>query len=702
MSYNRLIKMEKTSFQSMAKLKYLDLSHNYLDGVSGEYSFENFDFTGKIDLSFNLIKRLGKDFFASGLNSLNELDMSNNDLKRIENFSFKSLISLESLDLGTNALVILEDGLFSNLTKLVYLNVKNNHLRNLAFLKFLINLEHGDLSYNQIEIVHRDTFSFSPKITSINLNSNRIKHVHELSLKHLKHLNSLKISRNHLNLFNMSILNMEQMIELDLSFTRLEPLVKCENVQTFILRNVTPIDETFLNSNVKHLVFSYNSIKNFSYLNAMHQLEWLELREVSLKQMSQINFENFPRLTHLDLAFNSLKSLEYSRVLQNLVYLDLSHNRIEKIASDIFGHGEHNVISPLKYLNLEFNEIVRFENDCFLNYLNLEIFKASSNRLIDFPNFEYLSDQWLSNNFEFYFNSNQITMLKSRLFTLATIGLRMLNLDFNQIQRIDQDALLNLRNIENLSFAYNNLSRIERHYFLHLFSLKHLNLASNQIMSIEFESFINLNKLLTLDLSFNLLTSIEAHLFAGLSNLNDLHLTMTNTNLLLSNRSFSNLTSIGNFYLNDKVIVDYTCLFAHSFERSVQRVIENKFSFFKSINLITDEISLSKRNLSLAFECELKLHLLQFKIHFNLKTDEENEFFYEKCHDLLILKKNSYKSNLQKCFLDNENNYYVNYDMSMISKTLLIYNPLFLMCIFLLLSLFLPVSLLIYLHLVHI
>ena len=42
-------------------------------------------------------------------------------------------------------------------------------------------------------------------------------------------------------------------------------------------------------------------------------------------------------------------------------------------------------------------------------------------------------------------------------------------------------------------------------------------------------------------------------------------------------------------------------------------------------------------------------HLFQFRIHFNLRTDYENEQFYEKCKYSLIKTQNSFKNNQMKC-----------------------------------------------------
>ena len=695
--------MEKGSFEGMESMTSLDLSHNYLDGLS-EFSFEGCNFNGKLDLSFNLIKRLGMEFFALGLYSLKELDISNNDLNRVENFSFSHLKSLEKFYLDSNKLDRLDANLFLNLTNLKHLQIASNRLSNLNFLNHLFNLEYLDLSNNEIERVDEETFGSCLKITQINLNSNKIKYLHEMTFKGLLCLISFKISRNNLNVFNMNILNLEKILELDLSFNKIiiSAASNNEKIESIILANVTLVQtnssiETFINSKIRVLDFSNNFIKNFASFNIMSQIEWLAMSRVNLDEMRQIQFENFQILTHLDLSFNHLKSLEYDsfRHLENLIYLDLSFNRIEKIDSRIFDWGDHNKKIPLKYLNMESNYVIRFENR-FLNFLNLELFKMSSNRLDELPNFQYWSDQWYSNTFEFYFNRNKIATLKSKQFTLATIGLKVLNFDFNQIATIEEDALLNLRNIENLSVAFNNLSRIEKHYFFHLFSLKHLNLSSNQIEFVEFDSFINLNKLFSLDLSYNLLRKIEPYLFSGLSNLNDLYL-INDWKISLSELSFANLTKIGNFYLNESMTNEYKCIFAHAMQRDVQRVIKKRFSFFKSINLITQ----TNRD-----ECELKLHLLQFKIHLNLKTDEENEIFYEKCQSLFsgqARKSNSFNNNLKKCFTNYSidkifNNYEEKEIMTNNVLSKIFSNPFLLVSIFLLMSLFGPVCFLIVLH----
>ncbi len=95
------------------------------------------------------------------------------------------------------------------------------------------------------------------------------------------------------------------------------------------------------------------------------------------------------------------------------------------------------------------------------------------------------------------------------------------------------------------------------------------------------------------------------------------------------------------------MIQENRCLFMHSIEREVKRNVANgKYKFFKSINLISNDLS----DLTLNEYCQLTFEFLQFKIHWNLKSDYENEMFYEKCKTGLTEQRNNLNHSLKKCF----------------------------------------------------
>ena len=52
-------------------------------------------------------------------------------------------------------------------------------------------------------------------------------------------------------------------------------------------------------------------------------------------------------------------------------------------------------------------------------------------------------------------------------------------------------------------------------------------------------------------------------------------------------------------------------------------------------------------------ECKLIFRFLQVKIHFNLKSDYENEIFYEKCENVLVKKEKRFHNSKNICLKTN-------------------------------------------------
>ena len=123
---------------------------------------------------------------------------------------------------------------------------------------------------------------------------------------------------------------------------------------------------------------------------------------------------------------------------------------------------------------------------------------------------------------------------------------------------------------------------------------------------------------------------------------------MNNFTFSLHNQSFNYLTNISGIYLSQIMIQENKCIFMHSIERVIKRNVANgTYKFFKSINLISNDSHFYDQKL-----CELTLEFLQFKIHLNLKTDYENEIFYEKCKAVLISQNNNFNHSNRKCLSD--------------------------------------------------
>ena len=406
----------------------------------------------------------------------------------------------------------------------------------------------------------------------------------------------------------------------------------------------------FLTPHIISLDFSNNPINEsqFSMFNILTQLKIFELRSCGLNSMKSIKFETFIRLIKLDLSYNNLTevTMVVKDLLEHLEYLDLSHNRISFLSESLFSSTVS--FKPLKYLNLEQNQIYFMSGNMY-NLINLAILKLNSNFVSSLPDFDSINSgnfvsTFVTNNYEFYFDHNQITKITKLSYWLYK--LLVLNFDWNQINSIELDAFKSLKTLEHLSMAQNNLSSLSVNNFFNLIALKFLNLSFNRIRSIEQDSFVNLHKLLILDLSFNEILAIDNQALNGLNRLNDFYLLLNaNMSILLSNHSLRSLTNLSNFYLNATTVVLYKCLLLHSLQRYTQRNVSNKYMFYKSINFISPQ---SHGNFE--FWCWLKFEFLQFNLHLNLKSDDENEIFYELCGKSIVIKQNGYCFNYRKCF----------------------------------------------------
>ena len=134
-----------------------------------------------------------------------------------------------------------------------------------------------------------------------------------------------------------------------------------------------------------------------------------------------------------------------------------------------------------------------------------------------------------------------------------------------------------------------------------------------------------------MDFNYNNLKSIEPNSFQGLIDLRDLFI-LDNVSFILNSHSFNGLLNLSNLYIDEMLVSEFKCIFMHSLERTIQRNVDNKYVYYRSINLLTQYTNSIQEKDS----CDFKLNLLQSKIHLNLKNNYEIEMFYEKCGNYLV------------------------------------------------------------------
>ncbi|XP_063974249.1 leucine-rich repeat-containing protein 15-like isoform X1 [Diachasmimorpha longicaudata] len=176
MSYCSLGYVGNNTFAHMTELKKLILSGNKLHTLEADLfanlsrleslELNNCGFTTPLDP-----KVFGKERIYS---SVIELKLSGNPLTIPDEGSLlpKQLSNVEILDLSNCNIVHLNENVLSRNKNLSQLNLSNNKISELSFLKKLRRLEHLDLSNNQIRTINPKVLKSNTRLLSLNLIAN--------------------------------------------------------------------------------------------------------------------------------------------------------------------------------------------------------------------------------------------------------------------------------------------------------------------------------------------------------------------------------------------------------------------------------------------------------------------------------------------------------------------------------------------------
>ena len=218
-------------------------------------------------------------------------------------------------------------------------------------------------------------------------------------------------------------------------------------------------------------------------------------------------FESLQKLKNLDLSENKLSSIVFDPFskLVKLKILNLYSNHLNIITSSLF-YGLEN----LRELNLGCNKLEMihekmFKDLCQLEYLNLGFNQISSIGKETFCG--------LGNLKKFYLQNNKISLLAEDLFDYMP-RLEDIRLDRNQIKLNTNKHVLNkLEYLKMLSLNYNEIDIIDSELFNKSFKLEYLDLSSNSLSVIEQNLFSQLTELNWLDLSSNKINSFVPNTF---------------------------------------------------------------------------------------------------------------------------------------------------------------------------------------------
>uniref|UniRef100_UPI0037E9419C transforming growth factor beta activator LRRC32 isoform X1 n=2 Tax=Semicossyphus pulcher TaxID=241346 RepID=UPI0037E9419C len=376
-----------------------------------------------------------------------------------------------------------------------------------------------DLSRNQVQNLTHETLAYHIGFHRLNLHSNKIHFIQPGLFKEMTDLKVLDLSRNHLNVFAHSKINIGPLTavqSLDLSSNGLYT-----GMSDYFLADSPLLANLSLNSN------SITKIAQNTFSGSL-SLEKISLHNNVILEIEDGAFDTLDNLTELDLSKNSITCITDFN-LRNLKVLNLSKNSME-----LFQSTKSTDSYSLQSLDLSENKMPYFPllpRNNVLQYLDV-----SRNQL----------------------QSVNVTGSPERR-TTVLYYLRYLDMSYNQLQSIPQSFFYCMASLEVLNVSNNCISSFSITNEALLQTVKIINLSYNSLQSLTFgENTLPL--LEELVLQGNDLTTLDHQIFQRLPSLKHLHLQQNNLEICTSDRnhqdppdcvSFSSITNLEFLYLSD-------------------------------------------------------------------------------------------------------------------------------------------------------
>ncbi|XP_032388818.1 LOW QUALITY PROTEIN: transforming growth factor beta activator LRRC32 [Etheostoma spectabile] len=400
-----------------------------------------------------------------------------------------------------------------------------------------VNLPHGvhmlDLSRNQVQNLTQETLAYHTGFHHLNLHSNKIHFIQPGLFKDMTDLRVLDLSKNHLNVFAFSKINIGPLTaveSLDLSnnglYTGMSEYFLADspslanlslnsNSITKIAQNTFSGSSSLIKINLHNNVImeiedgafdsldrlteldlSKNSITCITNFNLCN-LKVLNLSKNSMELFQSTTSTDFYKLRSLDLSENKMPYFPLLPRNNMLEYLDISRNQLQSI--NVTGSPEKKTkvyFFHLKYLDMSYNQLKSLPESFFYCMGSLEVLNVSNNCISSFS----ITSQNL----------------------LRTV--KIINLSFNSLQSLTFGENT-LRSLEKLFLHGNGLTTLDNQIFQRPPSLKYLQLQQNNLIICSLEqnhqeppgcvSFSSVPNLQFLYLSENNLKSLPANAFAN-------------------------------------------------------------------------------------------------------------------------------------------------------------------------------------------
>ncbi|XP_073334852.1 transforming growth factor beta activator LRRC32 [Pagrus major] len=465
---------------------------------------------------------------------------------------------------------------------------------NLSLRSVPTNLPHAvhmlDLSRNQVQNLSQETLAYHTGFHHLKLHSNKIHFIQPGLFKDMPDLKVLDLSRNHLNVFALSKINIGPLTavhSLDLSnnglYTGMSDyfLSDCPVLENLSLNSnsITKISQnTFSGSLSLTKISLHNNVileiedRAFDLLNHLTELDLsknsiscitdFNLYNLTVLNLSQNSLELFQssgstscyKLQSLDLSENKMSHFPLLPVDNKLQYLDISRNRLQSI--NVTGKPEKRALFRyLRHLDMSYNQLRSLPESFFYCMLSLEVLNVSNNCLGSFS----VTNQNLLQTVKIVdlsFNSLQSLTFKENTLPL----LEELFLQGNDLTTLHHQVFQRLPSIRHLQLQQNYLEicssdQIQQDpadqdqqdpadcvSFTSVPNLQFLNLSKNNLRTLPANTFTN-TPLKVLDLSLNPGLDMDQQSLSGLEH-SLVHLLLRENNISSLNTDLSSLTSL--------------------------------------------------------------------------------------------------------------------------------------------------------------
>lgn len=219
-------------------------------------------------------------------------------------------------------------------------------------------------------------------------------------------------------------------------------------------------------------------------LELLHGIRIIKISNQNLTELPQPgSLNNLKTINRLDFSNNSISEVKNGVFNNtNFVTVDLSFNQINNIESDAFDD-----MPELRYLNLDFNRIGKWNADWFKNNKNLHQITFRNNLIKTMPPRAFQNIKWI-HNYDLFLrivtivdlSQNKIQTLHSEIFGDETeIG--RLNFANNSVKSVPKELFSGVEYVEELDFSYNQLECDTIYFLLNLGKLDTVNMKYQNV-----------------------------------------------------------------------------------------------------------------------------------------------------------------------------------------------------------------------------